>query len=575
MKKVERMEKVLRNSESNPDYLTDILPEFQSFTNYGNILPYAHYQNWINEVCDKWQDSNRMAIIIKVLTDAYIQFCLGKHDRALELITDLSEKHDLSINPEHFGFSELLLGVCTRSIGHIDKAVVHLTNCTLSLDEFGALAKFSCLANYQLAELHLQISDIDNAGSFYKKALAIAERLRIKVIIFRSLSGLGSWYHSKGEYDSSIQCFKQALTIESIAQILKARVLCDIGKHYIALEQYEEALIVLKESYQMASEGKYMDAASTSLTYMGEAYLDLNKPTDALKVLHEAVEISLSLKTRAKRMDIEYLLARAYESIADYQEAYNHLKLTQQINKEIYTTRQGEIFRFYTKRIQQQKETIQEQRDRSDKLLLNILPAEIAEELKEKGEAIARNYDRVSVLFTDFEEFTQASAKLSAADLVAELNICFKAFDDIVDKYKIEKIKTIGDSYMCAGGLPAPDRNAVKNTVQAALEMQSFISKRKAEMDVKGKPAFEMRLGIHTGPIVAGIVGAKKFQYDIWGDTVNTASRLESSGEVGKVNISQATYEILKEDSDFVFESRGKIEVKGKGVLKMWFVSKK
>jgi class 3 adenylate cyclase len=128
---------------------------------------------------------------------------------------------------------------------------------------------------------------------------------------------------------------------------------------------------------------------------------------------------------------------------------------------------------------------------------------------------------------------------------------------------------------MCAGGLPVPDQNAVKNTVQAALEMQSFICKRQAEMVAKGKPAFEMRVGIHTGSVVAGIVGANKFQYDIWGDTVNTASRMESSGEVGKVNISQTTYEILKDDSDFTFENRGKIEAKGKGVLKMWFVSKK
>jgi class 3 adenylate cyclase len=150
-------------------------------------------------------------------------------------------------------------------------------------------------------------------------------------------------------------------------------------------------------------------------------------------------------------------------------------------------------------------------------------------------------------------------------------------------KYNIEKIKTIGDAYMAAGGLPVTADDSIKNTVLAALKMQAFVGKRKTDMDAKGLPAFEMRVGIHTGPVVAGIVGVKKFQYDIWGDTVNTASRMESSRAVGKVNISQATYALLKADAstalstgpEFVFESRGKIEAKGKGEIEMWFVSMK
>jgi class 3 adenylate cyclase len=210
-----------------------------------------------------------------------------------------------------------------------------------------------------------------------------------------------------------------------------------------------------------------------------------------------------------------------------------------------------------------------------ENLLLNILPEEIAQELKLNGKAEARDFDVVSILFTDFKSFTETSAKLSASDLVAEINICFECFDGIIEKYDIEKIKTIGDAYMAAGGLPVPTDDSVKNTVLAALEMQAFIEERKKTQDLKGKPAFEMRVGIHTGPVVAGIVGVKKFQYDIWGDTVNTASRMESSGEVGKVNISQATYELLKDDPDFAFESRGKIEAKGKGEMEMYFVTKR
>ena len=214
------------------------------------------------------------------------------------------------------------------------------------------------------------------------------------------------------------------------------------------------------------------------------------------------------------------------------------------------------------------------EKERSDELLLNILPSEIAEELKEKGRADARSFDMVSILFSDFKGFTQISEKLSAEELVGEINTCFKIFDAICEKYEIEKIKTIGDSYMAAGGIPVPTDESVKNTVFAALEMSAFMINRRLEQEAKGEISFEMRVGIHTGPVVAGIVGVTKFQYDIWGDTVNTASRMESSGEVGRVNISRSVYDLVKEDPIFKFQPRGKVQAKGKGVIEMWFVEK-
>lgn len=220
--------------------------------------------------------------------------------------------------------------------------------------------------------------------------------------------------------------------------------------------------------------------------------------------------------------------------------------------------------------IEAQRDAIEVEKDKSDQLLLNILPYETAQELKDKGAATPQHYTQVSVLFTDFKGFTKLAEKLTPKEVIAELNHCFTAFDDICKKHNIEKIKTIGDAYMAAGGIPvANDTNPV-DAVNAGLEMQAFMAQWKREKERQGLPVWELRLGVHTGEIVAGVVGKNKFAYDIWGDTVNLASRMESSGEAGMVNISGDTYELIKDH--FQTEYRGKIKAKNKGEVDMYFV---
>jgi len=222
--------------------------------------------------------------------------------------------------------------------------------------------------------------------------------------------------------------------------------------------------------------------------------------------------------------------------------------------------------------INQQKQIIEQEQEKSEKLLLNILPFEVARQLKSKGRAGTRQYKLVSVLFADFKGFSKISRTLDPKDLVSILDSYFATFDEITGRHYIEKIKTIGDAYMCAGGLPLSNKSNPIDAVLAGLEIQHYLNTLNDSKVLNNLPVWELRLGIHTGPVVAGVVGKKRFAYDIWGDTVNIASRMEQSGYVGMVNISGSTYAYIKDFFDC--NNRGKIETKNMGKIDMFFVNR-
>jgi class 3 adenylate cyclase len=216
------------------------------------------------------------------------------------------------------------------------------------------------------------------------------------------------------------------------------------------------------------------------------------------------------------------------------------------------------------------RQALESTKARSDELLLNILPAKIAEELKTGNAVEPRFYDSVTIMFTDFKGFTRFAESSEPRTLVNDLDQYFSAFDEIVERHNLEKLKTIGDAYMCAGGLPEPNRTHPADACRAALEIQDFMGRVNRQREKMRLAPWELRIGLHTGPVMAGVVGKKKFTYDIWGDAVNVAARMESTGDAGRVVISESTYHRVKDA--FACTQRGPVEAKNKGVLESYWL---
>lgn len=457
----------------------------------------------------------------------------------------------------------------------------------------------------------------DKASEYYLRALPLSERLGDNDAIGTVSVNLGEICLEKNKDDSALYYFEKSLKAyegsPNIPYSLNA-----IGKVYAKKGEYEKAISYQKQAYETAKKLESKNDITIALIGLAQSHEKRGDSQQALEAYLTAEGTAKEIGAALRLKEIYEGLSSIYAELSDFSKAFKYQNLLIGIKDTIYNidvdkklgtlqfgfdiqkkegeinllTKDKEIKEQEIKRQKivrngfiggfavvllfaavflRQRNRISKEKQRSEELLLNILPSETAEELKATGAAKAKSFENVTVLFTDFKNFTRASELLSAEDLVQEINYCYSAFDRIVTKYGIEKIKTIGDAYMCAGGLPVANTTHPIDVVKAGLEMVQFIENNKQERLSKGQPFFELRLGIHTGPVVAGIVGIKKFAYDIWGDTVNTASRMESSGETGRVNVSGATYELIK--NRFTCEHRGKIKAKNKGEIDMYFVN--
>lgn len=326
----------------------------------------------------------------------------------------------------------------------------------------------------------------------------------------------------------------------------------DLAKIYINRD-----LIHIKEISSLNTQKK---SALAEFDIVIPVYQD-EKPLAYLLLADNNVE-ELSVSPLIKHLNFLQLLTNIIVTAIEKERMAGEL-LRKETERRELMEKQNEILEGI---VHERTKELRAEKDESERLLYNILPEELAEELKRKGSTTPMRYDEATVLFTDFKNFTLTSAKISPKKLVNELNEIFQAFDFITEKHSIEKIKTIGDSYMAVCGLPRQSEFHAVQVVRAALDMAQFIENRKKSKDF----SWEMRLGVHSGPLVAGVVGTKKFIYDVWGDTVNIASRMESSGVPGRVNVSEKTFQQIKKY--FECKYRGKKEAKGKGKMKMYLV---
>lgn len=518
------------------------------------------------------------------------------------------------------------LGICYNTKSLYPKSLDYYQK---SLKKYESLKDKTGTAkvNLSIGLLYTNQKDYPNALKYLEAALQTFMELGNQNAIAKTWNNIGIVYTKMKNYPKALECYEKSLKLkEELGDVNGTESLISNmgtvyqlqGNRVLALKNFFRALDINKETedkyYQAVHLGNigniYHDMAldsnnsdlkkyfsgdrqkafRTSIAYLDSSitiYNEIGNLSDLYEYYKNLSEMQEGIGDLASALKNFKNYAAAKDSVFNEENTKKLVEMRLQYDfdkKEALSQQEIEeqkllrnifigcfsIMLLFAVIFLYQRNRIRKANKRSEELLLNILPEEVADELKIKGTSDAKHYEEVSILFTDFKGFTSMAEKMNPQELVSEIDYCFRHFDEIIEKHGIEKIKTIGDAYMAVAGLPIQDKMHAEKIVRAGLDIRNFMKKYQEERKAEGKMFFEVRIGINTGEVVAGIVGVKKFAYDIWGDAVNTAARMESSSEVGKVNISETTYEKVKDI--FTCEYRGEIDAKGKGKVKMYYV---
>lgn len=431
------------------------------------------------------------------------------------------------------------LALCYSNLNNHDSAIFYF-NKAMDLAIKDSVELWVGIISGNLGYIYLKQGNVDSALVLYKKNIELSRKYNLINDLANACSGYGALLLLKHKNKEGMQYQMEALKIVHEKQLYKS-------KSFIArIYPFVAQTFAANNNYRLAYQ--YLDSSFN-------AYQEIEKEKNMLYLLGAQHNIDV-----AKHM----AEVQSKEKEIEEQRYLMRILLIGSLVLLLFLS----VFAIQRYQLAKAKKVSDIQKQRSEELLLNILPQEVAEELKLNGNAKAKHFENATVLFTDFVNFTQLSEILSPQDLVAEIHECFSAFDKIIEKHKMEKIKTIGDAYLAASGLPITNTNHAIVAINAASDILDYINNRKSNTH---QVQLDVRIGINSGPVVAGIVGIKKFAYDIWGDTVNTAARMEQNCEKGKINISGSTYELVKAQFDCMH--RGKIEAKNKGKIDMYYVN--
>ena len=623
-KLVDSLSKALRTEKADTSRVLVLyeLSKAYWYNNYDEALKYA---TQIEDISGRL--NYKKGIAYALLCRAAVHFnksefqeSLELDRRALDLLTGVNDKLGMA-------FSNLYIGSTFINMGNFAEAIKYQLIGLKISEEIGDKSAIGDAQN-NIGVIYYNQNEFVQALRYYNASL----KARIEI---GDKNGIGSAYNNIGNVQVRLGNLQEALRNQFAAVKInedignwnwKAYNLGNIGNIYLDLGNDQQALKYTFEAIKILEKIGDKSPLATDLSNIGAIYTRQHNYENARQYLDKALSLSKEIGNLEN-------LKSAYENITNldsaqgnYKQAFKDYKLTmayrdsmlnsestkktmrqqmqydfdkkesvtkaEQDRKNIIAQKELQrqkfmrngfvggftvvllfagVFLRQRNKIGKEKQKSDAEKKRSDELLLNILPGEVAEELKSTGAAKAKSFTMVTVMLTDFKDFTKVSERVSAELLVDEIHACFSAFDLILQKHKIEKIKTIGDAYLCASGLPVPSESHATDMVETAIEIRDYMLQRKIEKEARGEIPFEIRIGLHTGPVVAGIVGIKKYAYDIWGDTVNLAARMEQNSEAGKINISGSTYDLVK--SKFSCTHRGKIQAKNKGELDMYFVT--
>ncbi len=561
---------------------------YKAMNNYAKAIEYYNLELSLKPGPEKEMAAwGNMAVIYRNVGDN--SKALSCYVRSLKILDQSIISKKATSTTDSVQMAGLLIGIGAiySSMREYEKALDNYDKALKIAAGYDAARQFVFMAK---GEAYSHLKNYVNAEDQYKNALALSRSIG-GTNEGAILADLAAIYLKMGNPQLALKYANDALVIdEKLNQELQlSEIYVVLAKIFAWEKEYNHAVPYLKKAIQIAGKMGALDNEQEAWQTLSTTYEAMKKPAEAFDAYKHFITLRDSLYNTDKaneltRIDLESGFAR--KQLADSLGQVKQSKAYEmRIQRQKLLAMSGYcglalvvllsffIYRNYSQQkkanavISKANETIREEKQVSENLLLNILPEEVAKELKVQGAVQAKMFDNVTVLFTDFVNFTAAGERFTPQELVAELHACFKAFDEILGRYPIEKIKTVGDAYLAVSGLPNPDENHATEMVKAALEIRDFMVERRNKL---GNSTFEIRIGVNSGTVVAGIVGVKKFAYDIWGDTVNTAARMEQYCEKGRVNISESTHELVKDK--FTIVQRGKIAVKNKGELNMYFV---